>query len=229
MNRKLMLAGFIIFALAALALVILAVVLDQDREAGAIQFAEREVYWPSYSPLTLVSDETVPVTVIARGLEPWREWIPELDISIIEDPETYFEFSEAPIEERMGIVLLTADNLDSEEIGGRTTVHFPRDGSDVVAASIVLNDFLVVSPSLFAAALTHELGHVLGLDDDEPPCFSSNSIMCRKLLPNGTLTRHDRLLLRKRWGQKDGTHTPTSTVGTPPHLRYFAPQSHGEA
>lgn len=93
------------------------------------------------------------------------------------------------------------DELYSDLTYGRASLGLDENGG-IVTQYIELNYILAHNDRAMIQSLKHELGHLLGLQDDPGPpvTVDLNSIMADSLIWNGELTRNDRNLIIETYG-----------------------------
>jgi hypothetical protein len=199
-NRIMQAVAIAIAVIATVALVVGFAVTHRTprEEAGLIQREGRTLYWPTDElTIELIPSPQIDDAIVVQAMARWMEWVPGIPLRL-GNPREYESIAFADPDERQGTVLIRTEMLDQDRCGGNTTLYWDEEGR-IIAADMVLNWRYVVDGEWAAWAATHEIGHLLGLDDDEPPCFDSNSVMCRKLLKGSRPTPGDLEALSATW------------------------------
>lgn len=167
-------------------------------DPGVLVRADRKLVWPiDELPVELVPHPDVDPGPIGDALERWAKWLPEVQFVL----GNFREYSSLELklpERRPGYVLVSTDMFRDDAEGGNTTLHWDGRGR-IFAADMVLSHRYVEDNRWASWVVTHEVGHVLGLSDDPPPCLDSNSVMCLQMLPRSRPTDSDLAALRKAW------------------------------
>lgn len=144
--------------------------------------------------LDVVGDETVDAKVLSEAAAWWAaQKQPHRFAVEVNGERARTELSQA-LSRRKAVVMSVAEI--ATESGGLTTIHYDKVTGTIIAAEVVINHEHTYNAATYLGAVKHELGEVLGLEDDPNPGLDLNSIMRLKLNPGGVLTAHDAALLR---------------------------------
>lgn len=211
-NRIVQVVAIVIAAIAVVALVVgLATHSSRSaREPTLLKREGRTLVWPIHElPMMFIVDHTVDADVVARGMRRWLEWDPDLPLRMgtVSDQNDYLShWADKPA----GVVLVSSELLEQDECGGATKLHWDSEGN-ITFAEMVLNWRYTTDSRWAEWAVAHEIGHVLGLDDDPPPCFDSKSVMCKRLLVRSEPTRGDLQALRTEWRRRAEQQRPSGS------------------
>jgi len=92
---------------------------------------------------------------------------------------------------------------ESEKCGGITDLRYNLDTGLIYTGTIKINHAYAYDKQTYLKAMIHEIGHVLGLEDDPLPGIDLNSIMRVTLNPTGVLTEEDRTALEAQHGKRN--------------------------
>lgn len=142
----------------------------------------------------VIGDETVNDAQLAGAIDWWASELGVQRLAGRRDPVGYHKAMDGPEHARAGLMLVSVEELQSQRCGGETTVYWDLDTGHIIYSVVRIAAAHSYHTPTYQAALEHEMGHGLGLDDD-PYSVESRSVMRCKLVINGEVTALDRGLL----------------------------------